>query len=92
MALPLVPAALIGLRYAACLGLVLALARRRLRERQDDIAETAMDAADDGLRVSREGDRVRAAGKWRWRMKTAAHRPDIEVEAAFLGRLRLRRV
>lgn len=97
MAFPVLPIALSLLRFAAFLALVVAISRRDAGSPENDATEAALDALPLGGHLSgghlpgRE-KRLRAGGKWQWTLRGGQNRPQFAIEAAVLGRLRLRRI
>jgi hypothetical protein len=93
MPLPLAPLALTALRIGAVGLMVAALAARRTRAPLDAAREAALDDLPEGgsLSVDPGSRRMDAAGRWRRTVRLGADGPGVELEAAALGRLRIRR-
>ena len=91
---PLAPAALTALNYGGAALAVWLVARRVQRARIDQRAEDALDELPEGLAAARPGGReqVNAAGRFRRRIWLAGSDRALELDAAFVGRLRARRV
>ena len=97
MPLPLVPfapAALTALKFGGVALAAWMLARHVHRARIDQRAEDALDDLPEGLGAARSQPReqVNAAGRYRRRIGLAGSDHAIEIDAAFLARLRARRV
>lgn len=99
MALPaviLTPLALRALQVGGALALAAWVARRSRvdagPERLDMASEDALDRVPEGadLRLDPANGRADAEGRWRRVVRLGRH--GVEIEAAALGRLRLRRV
>lgn len=101
MPLPLAPLIPIALRIGAVAAAGFAL-RRILRGeihrgRSDQRAEDALDALDDGIGLHQPRDRAVEGGNqanagMRWRRVIRWGSTGLEVDAALIGRFRLRRV
>lgn len=92
MPLPLAPIAGIAIRYGA-IALVAYGVKRALRPgRTDQRAEDALDAMDEGLAVHRPADRGQTNAAARFRRVLRFGGTGIEIDAAALGRFRVRKV
>lgn len=96
MPLPLAPIAGVALRYGIRYG-ALAIAaygvKRALRKgRTDQRAEDAMDQVDEGLAVHRPADRGQTNAAARFRRVIRWGKSGIEIDAAALARIRIRKV
>jgi hypothetical protein len=93
MPVALAPLALTALRLGAFGLVVAALAARRGRAPLDAARESALDDLPEGgsLTLDPESRRMDAAGRWRRTVRLGAGGPGVEIEAAALGRLRIRR-
>jgi hypothetical protein len=93
MPVALAPLALTALRIGAVALVVAALARRRGPSVLEAGREAALDDLPEGgsLRLDPQARRMDAAGRWRRVLRLGADGPGLEVEAAALGRLRIRR-
>lgn len=92
MPLPLAPLAGVALRYGS-VALVAWAVRRSLRPgRTDQRAEDALDGTDEGLAVHRPADRDQTNATARFRRTLRLGRHAVEIDAAALARLRIRRV
>lgn len=92
MPLPLAPLAGVAIRYGA-LALVAYGVKRALRPgRVDQRAEDALDGMDEGLAVHRPADRGQTNTAARFRRVIRFGETAIEIDAAVLGRLRIRRL
>ncbi|NUB45182.1 hypothetical protein GEU84_012350 [Fertoebacter nigrum] len=101
MPLPLAPIAVFALRTGVAAAAVWAVrtawAARQTPGRTDQRAEDALDAMDEGLALHRPADRrtddesqTNAAARFRRTIRWGKR--GVEVDAALLGRLRIRRV
>ncbi len=91
MPLPLVPLAGVAIRCGA-VALVAYGVRRALRAgRTDQRAEDAMDAMDEGLAFHRPADRGQTNAAARFRRVIRFGASAVEIDAAALGRFRIRR-
>jgi hypothetical protein len=95
MPLPLVPIAGLALRAGLVAGAAWA-ARRALAARRpgrtDQRAEDAMDEMDEGLALHQPADRGQTNGAARFRRTLGWGDRRVEIDAAILGRIRLRRL
>jgi hypothetical protein len=92
MPLPLVPIAGVAIRVGV-VALVAYGARRALRKgRTDQRAEDAMDDMDEGIAMHRPADRGQTNAAARFRRVLRWGDGGIEIDAAALGRLRIRRI
>jgi len=96
MAIPILPVAGVVLKYgpAAAAG-VAALAYLRARPGlADPRAEDLLDEVQEGIDATRshEGRQVNGRGRFRRVIRAGTRGPGVEIDAAFLGRLRMRRV
>lgn len=92
MPLPLVPIAGVALRYGA-VALVAYGVKRALRKgRTDQRAEDALDEMDEGIGVHRPADRGQTNAAARFRRVIRIGGKAIEIDAAALGRFRIRKV
>lgn len=94
MALPIAPFAAVALRYGAVALAAYALTRHTGTGRTDQRAEDAMDDLPEGFNAHRPADRdqFNAAGRMRRVIRLGHGGPGIEIDAATLTRIRLRRV
>lgn len=96
MPLPLAPLAQVALRYGLRFGAVALVAwgtRRALRPgRTDQRAEDALDGMDEGLAVHRPADRGQTNAAARFRRVIRFGATAVEVDAAALGRFRIRKL
>ncbi len=96
MALPIVPLAGAALKYGAvALAGIVVLRQAAQAGRTDQRAEDALDDLHDGLTAHRPRDRgpqLNATARLRRVIRLGRTGPGIEIDAAALGRLRLRRV
>ena len=92
--LPLAPAAVTALKYGGVALAALWVARRVQRARIDQRLEDALDEMPEGLAAVQTPAREQgnAAGRFRRRIGLAGRDGAIEIDAAFVARLRLRRV
>lgn len=95
MALPLAPIAATVLRYGA-VALAAALLARNLAVpgRTDQRAEDALDELHEGIAAHRPRDRrdqLNLAGRFRRVIRLGLAGPGLEIDAAALARLRIRR-
>ncbi|ODM42047.1 hypothetical protein [Cereibacter johrii] len=96
MPLPLAPLAALALRTGAVAGAVWLVRRALVPGRTDQRAEDALDDLGEGLSLHRPADRAlegarqtNAAGRFRRTLTWAGG--GIEIDAAWLARLRIRR-
>ncbi len=90
------PLAIYALRAAAVGAVIAYVARRREKGPRDLYRESALNDAPEGLELDAErkpGEaRMDAAGRYRRVIRLGRNGPGIEIDAAGLGRLRLRPV
>ncbi len=93
MPLPLAPAAVLAVKYGSVALAGFLLARRVQRGALDQRAEDALDRLPEGMTALRPGDRDQANATARFRrvIRLGADGPGFEIDAAALGRLRVRR-
>ncbi len=93
MPLPLAPVAAMAVKYGSVALAGYLLARRVQRGHVDQRAEDALDRLAEGLTAVRPADRDQANGTLRFRrvFRVGVDGPGIEIDAAALGRIRLRR-
>ncbi|MDI3338782.1 hypothetical protein QKW60_20415 [Defluviimonas aestuarii] len=92
MPLPLAPVAGFAIRYGT-VALVAYGVRKALRKgRTDQRAEDALDDMDEGVAVHRPGDRGQTNAAARFRRVIRWDDTAIEIDAAALGRFRVRKV
>ena len=92
MPLPLVPIAGVAIRYGA-VALVAYGVKRPLRPgRTDQCAEDALDRMDEGLAFHRPANRDQTNGAARLKRVFHIGGTAFEIDAAALGRFRLRRI
>lgn len=92
MPLPIAPIAGVAIRVGI-VALAAYGARRALRRgRTDQRAEDALDEMDEGLAVHRPADRGQTNAAARFRRVLRFGATAIEIDAAALGRFRIRRV
>ncbi|MGP3696534.1 hypothetical protein [Rhodobacter sp. NSM] len=96
MPLPIVPIAVMALRTGAVAGAIWLVRRAVVAGRTDQRAEDALDDLGEGLFLHRPADRsldgvrqTNTAGHFRRRLTWSGG--GVEVDAAWLGRLRIRR-
>ena len=91
---PLAPAAVTALKLGGVALVTWLVARRVQLARIDQRAEDALDDLPEGLAAARPRDReqVNAAGRFRRRIGLAGTDRAIEIDAAFLARLRARKL
>lgn len=94
MPLPLAPVAAVAAKYGAVALAGYMLARRVRRGHLDQQAEDALDGVPEGMTALRPGDRDQANATARFRrvIRLGFDGPGIEIDAAALGRIRVRRV
>ncbi len=94
MPLPLVPIAGAALKYGGVALAAWLVSRRVQPARIDQRAEDAMDDLPDGLATRRPTERGQAniAGRFRRTITIPGEGRSFEIDAAFLGRVRARRV
>ena len=95
MALPIAPIAGLALRYGAVALAGYALARQIPSGRVDQRAEDALDDTPEGVHARRPADRpgqANVAGRFRRVVRLGADGPGVEIDAAGLARIRIRRV
>lgn len=94
MPLPLAPLATFAVKYGAVAIAGYALARQIQPARIDQRAEDALDELPEGLamRSPRDREQVNATARARRVIRLGASGPGLEIDAAFLARLRFRRV
>jgi cytochrome oxidase assembly protein ShyY1 len=92
MPLPLVPIAV----YAASAGTVALatwkLARKIERGRRDQRAEDALDEVDEGVTVRREAEQANGTARFRRVIRFGEAGTAIEIDAAVLGRITIKKV
>jgi hypothetical protein len=93
MPVSLAPLVVAALRIGAVGVAIAALAARRGRAPLDAAREAALDDLPEGgsLTLDPEARRMDAAGRWRRTLRLGTGGPGFELEAAALGRLRIRR-
>jgi hypothetical protein len=92
MAIPIAPVAGLALRYAALAGAAYLAARRLERGRLAQTVEDEMDGLPEGLTArSDEGD-MAATARMRRVVRLGPGGPGLAIDAALLGRVRVRRV
>ncbi len=92
MPLPLAPIAGLAIRYGAVALAAYGLSRAVRQGRTDQRAEDAMDAMDEGVAVHRPKDRGQTNAAARFRRVIRWGTVGVEIDAAALGRFRIRRV
>jgi hypothetical protein len=92
MPLPLAPIAGIALRYGAVALATYAIARRVERGHYDQRSEDAMKDVQEGLTLRRDEDAVRSTGRFRRVIRFGKDGPGVEIDAATLNRIRIRRL
>lgn len=92
MPLPLAPIAGFAIRYGALAVAAYGLRRALRKGRTDQRAEDALDDMDEGLAVHRPKDRGQTNAAARFRRVVRFGRTAVEIDAAALGRFRLRKV
>lgn len=90
MALPLAPLVPVALKYGGVALAAWLLARRIGPARIDQRSEDALDELPEGLTAAREPEReqVNAAGRFRRRITLTRTGRGLEIDAAFLARIR----
>ncbi|MCU9848227.1 hypothetical protein OEZ60_09425 [Defluviimonas sp. WL0024] len=92
MPLPLAPIAGFAIRYGALAVAAYGLRRALRKGRTDQRAEDALDDMDEGLAVHRPQDRGQTNAAARFRRVIRFGGTAVEIDAAALGRFRLRKV
>ncbi|MEZ5911001.1 MAG: hypothetical protein R3D84_01255 [Paracoccaceae bacterium] len=92
MPLPLAPVAGFALRYGTLAVLAWGVKRSLRPGRTDQRAEDALDEADDGLAVHRPRDRGQTNATGRFRRTFRWGSRAVEVDAAAMARIRIRKV
>lgn len=95
MAIPIVPLAGAVLKYGplAAAGVAAVAYLRAQPGHADERAEDLLDEVDEGVSATRshEGRQVNTRGRFRRVIRAGRHGPGVEIDASFLGRVRLRR-
>lgn len=91
---PLAPAAVTALKFGGVALAAWVVARRVQVARIDQRAEDALDDLSEGLAAARPQGReqVSATGRFRRRIGLAGSGHAVEIDAAFVARLRARRI
>lgn len=86
MALPVVPIALAAGAFALARNVKISVVDQRVEDRLDDLAE--------GVSVHRDttGQQINGAYRYKRTIRWGDNGPGLEVDASFLGRLKLRRL
>ncbi|MDW4548991.1 hypothetical protein R5H32_06480 [Defluviimonas sp. D31] len=92
MPLPLAPIAGFAIRYGALAVAAYGLRRALRKGRTDQRAEDVLDDMDEGLAVHRPKDRGQTNAAARFRRVVRFGGTAVEIDAAALGRFRLRKV
>lgn len=97
MPLPLVPLASIALRTGAVAGALWLVRRALVTGRTDQRAEDALDALPEGLSTHRPADRATGGDRQtnatgRFRRTLLWQGGGVEIDAAWLGRFRIRKL
>ena len=92
MPLPLVPIAGFALRYGTLVLIAWGVRRALRRGRTDQRAEDALDDMDEGIAVHRPQDRGQTNAAARFRRVVRWGGTAVEIDAAALGRFRVRKV
>lgn len=95
MPLPLAPIATAALKYAPlALAAAIVVGRALVPGRTDQRAEDALDELAEGIAAHRPRDRgqMNAAARLRRIIRLGRTGPGVEIDAAALGRLRVRRL
>lgn len=92
MAVQFAPIAGLALRYGVVALATYAATRAIPQGRRDQRAEDALDDAPDGVTLRRDDEQVNATARWTRRYRFGATGPGVEIDAAGLGRFRIRRV
>lgn len=92
MPLPLAPIAGFAIRYGAVALAAYGLRKALRKGRTDQRAEDALDDMDEGVAVHRPGDRSQTNAAARFRRVIRWGDTAIEIDAAALGRFRVRKV
>ncbi|WP_208347881.1 hypothetical protein [Pseudaestuariivita rosea] len=88
MALPLAPIASYGLLIAA----TYVMARNFPKLPRNQRVEDALDVVDEGIGLARDEDQVNASGRIKRRYFPTGQALGFEIDAAFLARLRIKRI
>ncbi|MDJ0860360.1 MAG: hypothetical protein QNI90_16985 [Dinoroseobacter sp.] len=95
MAIPIVPIAGAVLKYGplAVAGLATLAYLRAQPGHADQRAEDLLDEVGEGMQASRshEGRQINSRGRYRRVIRAGRTGPGIELDASFLGRIRVRR-
>ena len=93
MALPLAPAAVLAVKYGSVALAAFLLARRVQRGALDQRAEDALDRLPEGVTALRPGDRdqTNVTARFRRVIRLGPDGAGVEIDAAALGRIRVRR-
>jgi hypothetical protein len=92
MPLPLAPIAGFAIRYGAVALAAYGIRKALRKGRTDQRAEDALDAMDEGVAVHRPADRNQTNAAARFRRVIRWGDTAIEIDAAALGRFRVRKV
>ncbi|MEM6478489.1 MAG: hypothetical protein AAF647_05520 [Pseudomonadota bacterium] len=92
MPAPLAPLAGIALRYGAVAVATYAATRAIPKLRRDQETEDTLDKVEEGLETRRDGEQVNATGRFRRVVRLGSHGPAVEIDAAALTRIRIRRI
>lgn len=92
MPLPLAPIAGFAIRYGAVALAAYGIRKALRKGRTDQRAEDALDAMDEGVAVHRPADRNQTNAAARFRRVIRWGDTAIEIDAATLGRFRVRKV
>lgn len=92
MPLPLVPVAGAALRWGVPLLLTYAVTRALRRGRTSQQAEDALDDTDEGIAVHQPADRGQTNAAARFRRTIRWGTGGVEIDAALLGRFRMRKL
>ena len=92
MALPIAPVAVFALKYGSVALAAYGVARAVHKAPRDQGAEDALDRVAEGVGARREGEATHATARWRRVVRLGTAGPGVEIDAAGLGRIRLRRV
>lgn len=92
MPLPIVPIAGVAIRYGAVALAAYGVKRALRRGRTDQRAEDALDAMDEGIALHRPPDREQTNAAARFKRVLRFGGAAIEIDAAALGRFRVRKL
>ncbi|MEQ8367005.1 MAG: hypothetical protein RIB61_09885 [Roseicyclus sp.] len=91
MAIQFTPIAAMALRYGAVALATFAATRIVQRGRLNQPVEDALDEAPEGLHLRRDTGEVNGSARWKRTFRIGQRGPGVMMDAAALGRVRLRR-